>query len=133
MAVAGKRFTFLSGEHEECQSCPLTKLCYNLTPGTKYEVETVRTLTHPCNLHDDDRVQVVTVKPVGFRSTVEKKRLRGTAVTWEPIDCGYAECKNWALCHPTGMPVGKQFALDGPGKDLACPMNYDLQVVQFKA
>ncbi len=132
-AKAGAKFWFTGPNDEECQGCPFQKLCFNLSPGQRYEVTEVRDVRHPCRLHDEDKVQVVKVRPVGFTSTVESKRLRGTAVTWTPIPCGYAECPNWRLCHPTGPMAGERRSVVGDAKPLACPMHYDLQKVTFAA
>ncbi len=132
LASPGARFRYMGPGQEECAGCPFQKLCFNLEPGQRYEVETVRPVQHPCNLHDEGKVQVVTVKPIGFSTSVESKKVRGTAITWEPIDCGYPECKNWKLCHP-GAPAGKRYAIEGETSKLDCPMGYDLQRVHFKA
>ncbi len=130
-AKPGARFWFNGPNDDECKGCPFQKLCFNLEIGQHYEVTEVRDLRHPCQLHDEGTVQVVKVKPIGFTSTVETKKLRGTAVTWTPIPCGFPECKNWSLCHPTGPQPGQRRAVVSEPEPLACPMHYDLQKVTF--
>ncbi len=130
-AKKGFVFTFLGANPgDECKDCPLQKLCFNLEAGRRYEVDEVRDLRHPCNLHDEGKVRVVKVKPAGVTTSVEAKRLRGTAVTWNPIDCGFPECANWKLCHPTGLAEGARYAVESE-EPLECPMHYQLRKVRF--
>ncbi len=132
-AIVGAGFTFVGpNAGEECRGCPLQKLCFNLKPGHHYRVAEVRELEHPCNLHDEGKVRVVRVEPGAIATSVESKRLRGTAVTWSPVDCGYPDCANWKLCHPTGLADGK-YAVEGDPEPLPCPMHYDLQRVSLGA
>ncbi len=133
LAKPGYRFTF-TGPNKgiECAACPVQKLCFNLKPGTMYEVLEVRTVRHPCELHDEGRVAVVKVGPAKFQTSLAPKHLKGTAATWNPIDCGYAECANWKLCHPTGVEAGTRYAIENVGKKIDCPMNYDIKVVDLK-
>lgn len=133
-AKLGARFTFMGANPgDECDGCPLQRLCFGLQPGQRYRVAEVRAAVHPCNLHDDGKVQVVRVEPIAFESSVETKRLRGTAVTWSPIDCGFAECANWKLCHPIGPAAGAKYRVEGDGEALPCPMHYDLRKVRLQA
>lgn len=132
LARPGYRFTFL-GENKgmECEGCPVRKLCFQLHPGGVYEVQEVRGVRHPCELHDGGRVAVVLVQRVGFSTSLESKHLRGTAATWNPVDCGYPECPNWSLCHPVGVQQGVRYEIKAVGSKIDCPMNYDIKRVDL--
>lgn len=132
-AKPGYRFTFLGPNRgQECEGCPVQKLCFNLEPGARYEVTEVRDVRHPCNLHDEGRVRVAKVQRVGFETSMETKRLRGTAATFVPVDCGMPECANWSLCHPYGVETGIRYGLDEVGKAIDCPMDFKIKRVRLK-
>lgn len=131
-ARVGASFTFLGDPNDAgCEGCPVRALCFRLEPGRHYRVVEVRDKTHPCRLHAHERVHVCTVEEAPISSTVEAGRLRGTAVHWTAIPCGFPECPNNALCHPRGTPAGRyEVAADeGP---LECPMHYQLHRVRLR-
>lgn len=133
VAKPGYRFVFLGpNQGEECQGCPYQRLCFNLEPGRTYEIDGMRDVVHPCNLHDEGKVRVVTVKPVGFASSVEEKRLRGTAVTWTPVPCGMPECPEYGFCHPVGVAADRRYVVDEAGEAMDCPAGYRLRRVRFR-
>lgn len=130
LAAPGYRFTFLGPNRgEECQGCPFTKMCFDVEPGARYEVTAVRSVQHPCGLHDEGKVRVVEVQRVGFDTTMETKRLRGTAATFEPIPCGRPDCKNWSLCHPYGVQTGIRYGVEA-AEDVPCPAGFKIKRVQ---
>lgn len=133
MAKRGAGFTFTGDPGDEaCEGCPVRSLCFRLEPGYRYRVVEVRNKTHQCRLHDGDQVQVCTVEEAPMTSTVEARRLRGTAVHWDPIPCGFPECPNNPLCHPVGVPAGKRFQVEAEEGPVACPMHYDLRKVRLR-
>ncbi len=132
LARTGYRFTFMGdADDEACHGCPVRQVCFRLEAGRRYEVVEVRDVRHPCGLHDEDKVAVCKVEPVAFTSTVETKSLRGTAVTWKPIPCGFPECPNNPICHPTGLPSGRH-VVDKEHGALECPMHYQLTRVTMR-
>src|SRR5690349_14925617 len=93
LADKGGRFTFVGANPgDECKGCPFQKLCFGLVPGHSYEVATVRDVTHPCALHDEGKVRVVTVEEVPFAASLERHHLRGTAAPWAGPDCRKPSC-----------------------------------------
>lgn len=130
MAQQGRRFSFVGPNDEECQGCPFRKLCFNLEPGGVYEVSEVRQVRHPCRLHDGEEVQVVRVVPAPFVSSVEAKKLRGTAVTWQPVPCGYPKCPQYGLCHPVGPARGQRYQVEDEGA-MDCPAGFELRRVRL--
>jgi hypothetical protein len=131
MARAGDTFSFRGDPNDAaCEGCPVRSLCYRLEPGRHYRVVEVRDKTHPCRLHAHDKVRVCTVEEAPFTSTVEAGRLRGTAVQWSPVPCGFPECPNNALCHPVGPQPGRYEVVDQGA--VACPMHYELRKVTLR-
>ena len=130
-ARPGHRFTAAGGPFEECDGCPVQQLCFSVEAGRHYEVTEVRDVVHPCNLHEGG-MRVVQVEEASFNSALETKRLRGTAATFTPVDCGYPECANWTLCHPVGPARDVRYAIEEVGEALACPMDYKLKRVRLK-
>jgi uncharacterized protein len=133
LAEPGRRFTFAGPNlGDECKGCPFQKLCFGLQPGRTYEVATLRDVSHPCALHDDGKVRVVTVDEVPFTASLERTHLRGTAAPWAPPPCRKPSCKNWAVCNPVGHARGARHAIVAQAGALDCPAGYDLERVELK-
>lgn len=134
LAQPGYRFSFLGpNPGDECRGCPFQKLCFGLAPGRVYEVARVRDVVHPCNLHEPGRVRVVEVEETAFTTTVERRRLRGTAATWTPVPCGRPVCGHYHLCHPVGPAPGASYAIEEVGDTVECPADYDIARVRLRA
>ena len=134
LAEPGSRFTFVgpnAGPDAECKGCPFQKLCFGLQPGRTYEVATRRDVTHPCALHDEGKVRVVTVEEVPFAATLERHHLRGTAAPWAPPVCRKPSCANWALCNPVGHHEGTRHAIVKQAGKVECPAGFDLERVEL--
>jgi len=133
LAQPGFSFTFRGPNRgEECQGCPVQKLCFNLEPGLHYRVTAVRDVRHPCNLHDEGRVRVVQVEEAPFMTSLETKHLRGTAATWSPVPCGMPECPQNSLCHPVGPVAGARCEIVEDGGTMTCPAGFDIHRVALK-
>lgn len=133
LARAGYRFTFRGANPgDECDGCPFQKLCFGLQPGHRYQITGLRDVTHPCALHDGDRVRVALVEDVPFESTLETRLLRGTAAAWVPVPCGRPECASYGLCHPVGPQPGARHAIVGQAGPMACPAGYELTRVSLR-
>ncbi len=141
MATKGARFTFrgpnLPRRHgntgDECKGCPFQKLCFGLVPGHTYKVTGLRSVTHPCALHEGGKVHVVTVEQTDFPSSVETRLLRGTAATWTPVPCGRPDCGSYGLCHPVGPTPGIRYEIASNEGNLLCPAGFELTKVRLKA
>ncbi len=133
LAGVGYRFTFQGANDESpCKECPVRGLCFRLVPGQTYEVTGLRPVQHDCGHHEGGKVQVCEVEEVSITSTVEARRLRGTAVTWKPIPCGMPECSSWSLCHPAGPPADASYEVKGEAPGPECPAGYDLRRVELR-
>ncbi|MGB1586009.1 MAG: UPF0179 family protein [Thermoplasmatota archaeon] len=131
LATPGYRFTATGGPYEECDGCPVQKLCFAPEAGRHMEVKAVRSVVHPCNLHEGG-MRVVELDEASFATTLEAKRLRGTAATYSPPDCGHPTCPNWKLCHPVGPTRDVRYAVESVGEAVDCPMHYNLKRVHIK-
>ena len=133
LAARGYRFTFAGPNlGEECAGCPFQKLCFGLEPGRSYEVKSVRSVAHPCALHDSGKARVVVVEERPFAATIERHHLRGTAAPWTAPPCRKPSCKNWALCHPVGHTPGARHAIVEQKGAVECPAGYDLERVELR-
>jgi len=133
LATPGHSFTFLGpNDGEECTGCPVRRLCFDLEPGARYQVQKTRDVTHPCNLHEGGRVRVVEVERIGFRTSMKTKRLRGTAATFVPVPCEYPDCKEWAFCHPFGVQTDVRYGIEEIGEAMDCPMDFKIKRVALK-
>lgn len=133
LAEPGRRFTFAGpNAGDECKGCPFQKLCFGLKPGHTYQVATLRDVSHPCALHDDGKVRVVTVEEAPFAASLERHHLRGTAAPWTPPPCRKPSCRNWGLCNPKGHPTGARYAITAQQGKVECPAGYDLEKVALK-
>ena len=133
LAEPGYTFTFLGpNKGAECQDCPVQNLCFRLEPGRRYRVTAVRGVTHPCNLHDEDRVRVCEVEEVPLATSIRSSALRGTAVTWNPVDCGHPACPQWAFCHPAGATGGARYAVAGEDGAMDCPKGFAITAVRLR-
>lgn len=130
-ARVGHRFTAVGGPFEECEGCPVQKMCFSVEAGRHYEVQALRDVVHPCNLHEGG-MRVVEVDEAPFESALETKRLRGTAASFVPVDCGNPECANWNLCHPVGPQRDVRYGIEAIGDDVDCPMDYKLKRVRLR-
>ncbi len=116
----------------ECEGCPYQKICFGLQPGSTYQVTTVRDVVHPCALHDEGRVQVVMAEESDFATSIETKKLRGTATTWTPVPCGMPECPKYGFCHPLGPVGGRRYEVGADEGSMACPAGFELSRVRLK-
>ena len=133
VAEPGFRFTFAGpNPGEECKGCPFQKLCFGLAAGHSYKVASVREVTHPCALHEEGRVRVVTVEETAFPATLEREHLRGTAAPWTSPDCRKPSCVNWNLCHPKGHVQGARHEIVEQRGAVHCPAGFDLERVDLK-
>lgn len=131
LARPGFRFTATGGPFDECEGCPVQKLCFGVEAGRHYEVTDLRDVVHPCAVHEGG-MRVVQLQEAAFDTTLETKRLRGTAAAFSPPDCGNPSCTLWAVCHPVGPTRDVRYAIEEVGDDVACPMHYKLKRVRLR-
>ncbi len=102
-AEVGKSFIFM-GEQIECTDCKFSKLCLNLEKGRKYEIVSVRPVTHECFL-TEGQVRVAEVVKTDRIICVDKKyAIDGSLITFFHANCGQPGCEHYHQCNPDGIP-----------------------------
>ena len=124
-AVEGHEFVY-RGPQPECRECRVKAACLNQEVGRRYRITRVREVSHPCLLNEE-RARVVEVEAappecsVPVRATVE-----GAIVGYEPLICANAACPNYRRCHPIGIEPGQRLRIQHVGRELECPLGYDI-------
>ena len=57
LANEGDKFIYL-GPNNGCARCKLKTVCFNLKPGSHYNIVKVRDKRHNCNVHDESVIVV---------------------------------------------------------------------------
>ena len=114
------------GEMPECGECRVKGACLNQQLGRRYRVTAVRAVRHPCPLTGDEvrAVQVDLAPPP--MSWWAKTAMKGSTVTYEPLDCDRQDCVNYSTCHPRGIAGRERMKVLEAGARLACPLGYEI-------
>lgn len=124
-AAAGHDFVY-RGPQPECRECRVKAACLNQDVGRRYRILRVREVAHPCLLNEE-RARVVEVEAAPPECSVPARaNLEGSVVTYARIACAHAACPNFRSCHPIGIEPGTRLRVVAPGRDLACPLGYEL-------
>ncbi len=129
-ARIGNRFYFV-GPSTECKECKLRNVCFNLEPGSLYEVTGLRDTRHECVVHESE-VRVVEVEKKPFRAAVPKKlAIDGSMITFESRRCDNMGCENRRLCCPWNVRDGDKLSVTDVMEDLDCPNGESLTMVRL--
>jgi len=124
-AAVGREFVY-RGPQPECRECRVKAACLNQDLGRRYRVLRVRDVAHACLLNED-RARVVEVEPAPPACSVPARaNVEGSVVTYAGVVCAHAVCPNFRLCHPVGIEPGTRLQVAVPGKELVCPLGYEL-------
>ena len=128
-ATAGREFVY-RGPQPACRDCRVKAACLNQEVGHRYRIVRTRDVLHPCPLNEE-RVRVVEVEAASPACSLPARaNVEGSLVTYEGVVCGHAACPNFRLCHPVGIEPGTRLRVVAPGRELACPLGYELAAVQ---
>ncbi len=128
LAQEGGEFVY-RGPLTECRDCKLKGVCFNLDTGGLYRIKAVRNVKHLCRIHEEG-VRVVEVQKLQRRCALPQKyALEGSTYTYEGIRCKSPGCKNYQLCHPTGVEKNMRFRVSRVDEDLKCPEGLRLVAV----
>ena len=131
-ARIGNRFYYL-GPTEECKECRLRNVCFNLDPGSLYEIVQMRDTWHDCLLREDGKVRVVVVEKVPFMAAVPKKQaIDGAAITFEPRACDNLGCPNRRYCCPVNAKEGEKRSITKVIENMDCPKGETLVLVKME-
>ncbi len=128
-AAEGHEFVY-RGPQPECRECRVRSACLNQEVGRRYRVVRVRGVSHPCLLNEE-RARVVEVEespPVC--SLPVRAAVEGAIVSYEPLVCANAACPNFRVCHPTGVDRGTRLRILEAGRELDCPLGYDIAEIR---
>ncbi len=129
-ARIGNRFYFM-GPLTDCKECRLKGVCFNLEPGSMYEVTGLRDTVHECQEHDGN-VRVVEVVKIAAQVGVPKKlAIDGSKITFQSVPCGRLDCEYWVKCHPIGVKDGQKLSVTDIVEDIECPVGESLVLVKL--
>ncbi len=123
----GSIFRYI-GMAEECDGCNLKDICHKLKPGRKYLVVKVRKVTHPCQVHMDDKVTVVEVEELPLDTSIPKRKaLEAALITLDEELCPLRWCENHVLCTLPDDVRGKKATVKKILEELECPRGLKLK------
>ena len=127
LAKEGSIFRYV-GMAEECGGCDLKDICHKLKPGRKYHVVNVRNVTHPCQVHLDDKVNVVEVEELPLETSISKRKaLEAALVKLDEEQCPMRWCENHILCTLPEDVRGKKVSIKKILEELECPRDLKLK------
>ena len=130
-ARIGNRF-YYNGPSEECKECRLRNVCFNLEPGSLYEIVQLRDTRHDCILREGP-VRVVVVEKVPFGAAVPKKlAMEGSMITFESQKCGHIGCPNYRYCCPANITDGDKRTITDVVENLDCPIGENIVRVKME-
>ena len=128
-AQIGNRFYF-TGPLAECRECRLRGVCFNLEPGSLYEVVALRDTVHECPVHESMvRVAEVDKKP-RIVALPSKYAIDGSVVTFESRKCNNLGCENRNYCVPVSIKDGTKLRIVDIIGDVGCTEPESLVLVK---
>ena len=129
-ARIGNRFYFM-GPLTECRECRLRGVCFNLEPGSLYEVVALRDTVHDCPVHEGSvRVAEVDKKPL-IAAVPAKHAIDGSMVTFEGRKCKDLGCVNRNYCIPVSIKDGTKLKITDIIGDIECSESENMVLVKF--
>jgi len=128
LAKEGEEFIYL-GPNNECRNCKLKTVCFNLKPGRKYKITSVRDKHHECNLHEGPAV-VVEVQEMPIIIAIEKKLVEGSTTKIGNRNCENVGCINYEFCNIT-LTKDKDYIIVKIYENIDCPIGYELQKAEL--
>jgi uncharacterized protein (UPF0179 family) len=107
LAVEGEEFTYL-GSNNECRSCQLKTVCFNLKPTRQYRITKLRDKQHECNVHEGI-VYVVEVEELPLTVAVTSQPIEGTTTTLEKKECKNIGCNSFETCNNAVLQNEKKY------------------------
>jgi hypothetical protein len=125
LAIEDSEFTYI-GPINECRSCKLKTVCFNLKIGRRYKILKVRDKKHNCNVHEG-KAAVVEVQELPIIASIDKKLSEGSTAKIEPKECKIISCSNYDICHSSAIQNDKKYRIVKVYESLECPLGYDLK------
>ena len=127
LAKKDEEFVFI-GPHSDCRNCKLKNICFNLKQYRQYKIKEVREKRHSCSVHDGDAV-VVEVEEQDIETAIDKKYMKGSAITFEENDCDDELCPYFDLCTNKALQPGKKYTIETIVETIPCSKGKSLQKV----
>jgi len=127
LAVEGEEFTYL-GSNNECRSCQLKTVCFNLKPGRKYRITKLRDKYHECGIHEG-KVVVVEVEELPLTVAITEELTEGATTTVEKKECKNIGCDSFEICTITALQNGKIYTVKKVYEKMECPKHHVLYKV----
>ena len=121
-------FTYL-GPNNECRNCKLKTVCFNLKPGRKYKITSVRDKRHNCNVHEGT-ASVIEVQEMPILIAVDKSLSQGSEIKFKDNGCRSIGCNNYELCSVT-IQKDKSYTITKIYESIDCPIGHDLQKAEL--
>lgn len=134
LAKVGNEFIF-KGAAKECEACKLNKTCLGLNIGSKYRIMNIRNSgKHECFVHDSGVCAVEVIELPIMLALESRKAIKGSKIVYEPFPCNLINCRNYILCHPSGLRQGDKFVIINADGEISepCKKGYSLKVVEVK-
>ena len=129
-ARIGNRFYFI-GPLTECKECRLRGVCFNLEPGSMYEVVALRDAVHECPVHEGSvRAVEVERKPI-IAAVQSKLAIDGSTVTFENKRCDNIGCENRAYCVSICIKDSTKLRITDVLGDIECPNGENIKLVKL--
>lgn len=128
LAKEGEEFIYL-GPNNECRGCKLKTVCFNLKPGRRYKIGSIREKHHECNVHEGTAV-VVEVHEMPIITAIDKKFVEGATSKIESRECQNIGCPNYDLCNIV-LTKDKNYIIAKIFDDIDCPIGNKLQKAEL--
>jgi uncharacterized protein (UPF0179 family) len=128
LAIEECEFIYI-GPNNECRNCKLKTVCFNLKPGRKYKITSVREKRHNCSIHEGNAA-VVEVQELPIITAVDKKLIEGDNIKFEGETCRSIGCINFELCS-TYLGKDKKYKIIKIYENIECPLGHELKKVEL--
>jgi len=129
LAKEDTNFIYL-GPNNECKSCKLKTVCFNLKPGRRYKITKIRDKRHNCNIHIGTTI-VVEVQEIPIIVAIDKKLSEGSTAKIEKYNCKKIGCEHYELCHSRALQKDKKYKITKIYGNIDCHMGYSLQKAEL--
>ena len=104
LAKEGVSFVFYEPA-EECLNCRFKASCVDsLKKGHRYTITEVRDVEQKCPVHENDKVQVVSVENAEFAILTDSKGVfEGSTFDFKREGCSNKDCDYREMCFPEGI------------------------------
>ena len=129
LAIKNSEFIYL-GPNNDCRSCKIKTVCFNLKVGRKYKITEIRDKKHSCKIHEGS-ASVVEVQELPIITTVEKGLPEDEKIDIKNKNCDSVGCTHYEICN-IKLPKDKKYIISKVIEDVKCPLDYKLQKVELK-